>query len=322
MTDCPICRLPLKAGPVEGNFDCDRCGRFGIITEGATLSLATLLNDPVPNQRRRRANLSHKVRRRTREGEASVGVPMKVEELQKWGLDDPLPTPGELLDELVLWVGDRAAAFTDAAEVTNKAQLAAWLGLPLDVDPDHPDRAFDWLLRHVDDYVRIPRMNPPLVLELTWDGWLRFDELKRQETTSFTAFMAMKFGDPALDAVVDDHFKPAVAATAFTLKRVTDGQGAGLIDDQMRVALRTSRFVISDLTHNSRGAYWEAGFAEGLGKPVIYTCRKDQWDKERTHFDANHLVTIVWDPANLRRAASDLKATIRATLPDVAKMTD
>jgi nucleoside 2-deoxyribosyltransferase len=45
------------------------------------------------------------------------------------------------------------------------------------------------------------------------------------------------------------------------------------IDDQMRVALRTSRFVVADLTRGNRGAYWEAGFAEGLGRPVIYTCR-------------------------------------------------
>jgi nucleoside 2-deoxyribosyltransferase len=86
--------------------------------------------------------------------------------------------------------------------------------------------------------------------------------------------------------------------------------------------LRTSRFVIADLTHNNNGAYWEAGFAEGLGRPVIYTCRKQESDANKSHFDTSHLNTIIWDPENLRDAATRLTATIRATLPSEAKMTD
>jgi nucleoside 2-deoxyribosyltransferase len=89
------------------------------------------------------------------------------------------------------------------------------------------------------------------------------------------------------------------------------------------VALRTSRFVVSDLSYqNNYGAYWEAGFAEGLGRPVIYTCRKEEWDERKTHFDTNHLNAIIWDPDKLDDAALRLTATIRATLPAEAKMTD
>jgi nucleoside 2-deoxyribosyltransferase len=63
-----------------------------------------------------------------------------------------------------------------------------------------------------------------------------------------------------------------VAATGFILRRLDDEPKAGLIDDRMRAEIQASRFVIVDLTHMNRGAYWEAGYAEGLGKPVIYTC--------------------------------------------------
>jgi nucleoside 2-deoxyribosyltransferase len=83
----------------------------------------------------------------------------------------------------------------------------------------------------------------------------------------------------------------------------------------MRTALRRSRFVFADLTHGNKGAYWEAGFAEGLGRPVIYTCREKEWSKDKTHFDTNHLNTIIWDPNNLEKAARNLTAMIRATLP-------
>jgi hypothetical protein len=85
---------------------------------------------------------------------------------------------------------------------------------------------------------------------------------------------------------------------------------------------RTSRFVIADLTHGSAGAYWEAGFGEGLGLPVIYSCEKTAWEKQKTHFDTNHYKTILWDLSNLRNAGDELTATIRATLRTEAKLTD
>jgi hypothetical protein len=108
------------------------------------------------------------------------------------------------------------------------------------------------------------------------------------------------------------------------LNVLTDRQPAGLIDDQLRVALRRSRFVIADLTHGNNGAYWEAGFAEGLGRPVIYTCREKEWEdgNQKTHFDTNHLVTVIWDPQRPNDAAERLTAIIRATLPDEAKLDD
>jgi len=138
--------------------------------------------------------------------------------------------------------------------------------------------------------------------------------------------MAMPYGEKELNTIVEDVFKPAVKQTGFDLSRL-DGpdQPAGLIDDALRVAIRTSRFLIADLTHENRGAYWEAGYAEGLGKHVIYTCEEKKFDGLQTHFDTNHHLTIKWDasaPDKLKRAAEKLKTTIRATLPAEAKLSD
>lgn len=330
MSNCPICRLPdvTEVEPGIRIYDCPRCGRFErgerpfeLGEKGVPWTWKGFLDRQIGPQDRRRANLSHKVRKRYSTGEGHVLV--WTDELNRWGLDDPLPTPAELLDTLILWLGDNAPNYNDPVPA-DKRYLGAWLGLPIP-NPDRPDQAVDWLLNEPATVrcATIPnRSAGQLALKLTWEGWERYTDLKRSETTSFMAFMAMKFGHADLDAALEHHFKPAVAATGFTLKRVTDGQGAGLIDDQMRVGLRTCRFVIADLTHASRGAYWEAGFGEGLGKPVIYTCRKDHWIAEGSHFDTNHLVTVVWDPATIDEAMSALKATIRATLPDVAKMVD
>ena len=134
--------------------------------------------------------------------------------------------------------------------------------------------------------------------------------------------MAMQFGDEILNYVVDHCFRKAVVRAGFDLRVLTDRQPSGSIDDQLRVAPHTSRFVIADLTHANNGAYWEAGFAEGLGRPVIYTCRKVEWDERKTHFDTNHLVTIIWEGDKLEEAGTRLTATIRATLPGEARMSD
>ncbi len=80
--------------------------------------------------------------------------------------------------------------------------------------------------------------------------------------------------------------------------------------------------MIAELTLENRGVYWEAGFAEGLGRPVIYTCKESESKDLKTHFDTNHHLTVPWAADNLAEAAKKMKATIRATLPTEAKQSD
>jgi len=157
---------------------------------------------------------------------------------------------------------------------------------------------------------------------LTLDGWQSATELKRGRSDSRKAFMAMEYGDPDLDRVFAECFIPAVTAAGFHLQRLDDAPPAGLIDDRLRIEIRTSRFLIADLTRENRGVYWEAGFAEGLERPVIYTCEKDHFEEHGTHFDTSHHHTIIWSSDDLDAAAMALKTTIRATLPAEAVLED
>ena len=157
---------------------------------------------------------------------------------------------------------------------------------------------------------------------LTYDGWDKVNQLRRKTTQGSMAFMAMQFDNIELTKIFEDHFKKAVRAAGFNLKRLDDEPKAGPIDERLRVEIRRSVFMVSDLTDNNLGAYWEAGFAEGLGKPVIYTCQKRFFETVKTHFDTNHLHTVLWDESEPSKAAEELKATIRNTLPLLAKMDD
>jgi hypothetical protein len=138
--------------------------------------------------------------------------------------------------------------------------------------------------------------------------------------------MALEFGHADLDTLVDDFYVPAAKAAGFDLRRLTDNQPAGLIDDQLRVRLTTAWFVVADITHGNLGAYWEAGFAEGSRKPVIYSCAKSVFDSleksVRVHFDTNHLVTVLWEPGKEAEAGKKLKDHIRWTFPGDAILED
>ncbi len=54
--------------------------------------------------------------------------------------------------------------------------------------------------------------------------------------------------------------------------------------------------LICDLTHGNQGAYWEAGYAEGLGIPVLYICSETAFNSKtrKPHFDVNHQEIFTW----------------------------
>jgi nucleoside 2-deoxyribosyltransferase len=69
--------------------------------------------------------------------------------------------------------------------------------------------------------------------------------------------------------------------------------------DKILGDIRMAPFVVADFTGHRNGVYLEAGFARGLGLPVIHTCRSDELDN--AHFDTAQLNHVVWTtPDELR----------------------
>ena len=111
----------------------------------------------------------------------------------------------------------------------------------------------------------------------------------------------MQFGDSLLDPFVQDVVKPAVKeGIGYDLVDVRDRSRAGVIDNIIRTEIRDTAFVLVDLTHDNSGVYWEAGYAEGLGKPVVYICEREKFEANRTHFDTNHCTTVPGAGAMIR----------------------
>ena len=151
-------------------------------------------------------------------------------------------------------------------------------------------------------------------VNLTLEGWERYERWQRRQVPGNHGFMAMKFGDPDLDSFARDVVKPAVESTGYRLFDMRDVARAGVIDNIMRIQIKDSAFLIADLTHDNAGAYWEAGYAEGLGRPVIYICERSKFDEKSSHFDTNHCTTVLWSAENPDEFKKELIATLRRSL--------
>jgi hypothetical protein len=299
-------------GSIE--YQCHNCGVFRIS------NTAVAVVESAGYGPQERARISYGLRR------MGGGNLLNSHLLESIIQDTLLPDASTLQDNLLLYMHSEVAGPGESMDLWAPA-MRAWLGAlsssgvrwaieqasGAQLIEGHPVRTIGG-----DDEFHL------LEATLTIAGWRRVEELLRAAKGSHKGFMAMKFGDSQLDAVFREHFKPAAQQAGFELMRLDDEPRAGLIDDRLRLEIRTSRFMVADLSHANAGAYWEAGFAEGLGRPVIYTCRKDIFNDPKTkpHFDTNHYLTVVWDPTNPAAAADQLKTVIRVTLPTEAVLTD
>jgi len=151
--------------------------------------------------------------------------------------------------------------------------------------------------------------------ELSLQGWERYEQICEGEGEGNEAFMAMPFGNEELDKVFRDFWKPAAEKVKYRLERVDERPSAGLIDDHIRSRIRKAKFMLCDLTGGNQGAYWEAGFAEGVGVPVIYVFKEEkEGENHKPHFDVNHHLYIKWNETNLAEQAKLLTDVITETM--------
>lgn len=128
-------------------------------------------------------------------------------------------------------------------------------------------------------------------------------------------FLAMQFDKDEIENLSSKHIKPVIwRELGYEVQDLRNVAQAGIIDEIMRTTIKNSKFVIADLTHDNNGAYWEAGYAEGIGIPVIYICEKEKFNKEKTHFDTNHLTTVLWSMEETDRFEKELTDTLRRSL--------
>lgn len=151
--------------------------------------------------------------------------------------------------------------------------------------------------------------------KITVDGYIHLETLQSKQIESKQAFVAMWF-NPTIQDAWEMGIAPAISDSGYEAMRIDRKEHNNRIDDEIIAEIRRSRFLVADFSQGEDGArggvYYEAGFAHGLGIPVIFTCRQD--DLNQVHFDTRQFNHIVWE------TAKDLKGKlvnrIAATIGD------
>ena len=156
------------------------------------------------------------------------------------------------------------------------------------------------------DYPSPGTKNPGAIFRITPKGYSRIDLLQKEAAKGNGAFVAMQFG--AQTKLIREAIRQGINNAGYNAIFIDEVQHNDFITPEILKYIRDSKFVVVDLTHQNNGAYFEEGYAMGLGKPVIQLCQKDT----RLHFDIAQKNTIIWETETdiPERLENRIKATI------------
>ncbi|MFZ1852340.1 MAG: hypothetical protein WAU15_09015 [Nitrosomonas sp.] len=170
-----------------------------------------------------------------------------------------------------------------------------------------------WTVKELESlgYVKIlfPSKNESIYVSITAKGWSRISELQNKPNKeSNQAFVAMWFNNEMNSYY--QSIKEAIELNGTQCIRIDSEQHNNKICDEINAQIRKSKYLVADFTGNCSGVYFEAGFAQGLGIPVIWTVKKDHL--KNVHFDTRQYNHIVYETeVDLKQ---QLKYRIQATI--------
>ncbi len=155
------------------------------------------------------------------------------------------------------------------------------------------------------DYINYSVSEEPWI-QLMPKGYERIDFLQRNLSTGKNAFVAMQFGEKT--KLLREAIRKGITQAGYNAIFIDEVHHNNLITPEILKYIQDSKFVVVDLTYGNQGAYFEEGYAMGIGKPVIQLCKKN----EKLHFDIAQKNTIIWSTEEEvpDRLTNRIKATI------------
>jgi len=278
MEECPVCLTPGVRRTDHGevyHYSCMRCGEFltgppGIWRFGEKPAVWDRMRLSFALRRRadRRLPLVTVHEDNWREKAAAAHAPLDAAEALDAFLQSVLvlnPLPGSAVP-----IGQ----FT-----------APWAGRLCCKDED--------IGRCLDDFRALGLLQPGAGVGLTSKGLMRAADARRAPESD-QAFVAMRFSDEMF-TIYREAICPALEAVGYAPFIVEDRPDGRKIDERIISEIRRSSMVVADFTDNRPNVHHEAGFAYGLGLPVVWCCRADQ-EKDMA-FDTRQFPHLLWSDA-------------------------
>lgn len=127
-------------------------------------------------------------------------------------------------------------------------------------------------------------------IRITYDGYTRIDKLEKNLNNGKNAFVAMSFNKTDGKR---EKIREGIENTGYRAIFIDEIEHNELITPEIIKQIKGCRFLVFDLSDSNLGAYYEAGFAHGIGKPVIQICQRDKI--KDMHFDVKQINTIFFD---------------------------
>lgn len=303
MTICVICGTEganvKSAGADRYQINCAGCGMFEM-TGSAT---RTLELTPFSSQRQI-ANVRGWVRE-------NQSVLITSDDLRRL-MQLETPSVGERAEKLLRAISKRSPNIGAEVEVIGpQSDAAFWLATSWSENQTEVNYLIRKYLEETKQWLERRKTDSALLVRLSPTGYDYLERLRLGGHELDTGFCAMWFA-PEVSAIWSDAIEPAIKEAGYKAVRIDGVEHNNKIDDEILANIRRSRFVVADFTGERGGVYFEAGFALGLGRQVIWTVREDALAK--IHFDNRQYNFLVWKPDDIADFRTRLGLRIEATI--------
>ncbi len=129
---------------------------------------------------------------------------------------------------------------------------------------------------------------------LTTKSWEMIESFTANETNSKRAFVAMWF-NKTMNDYYKDGIKRAIEEAGYVPVRIDLQEFNEKICDEIIAEIKRTKFLVADFSGLRSGVFFEAGFAKGLGREVIFTVSEADIEELKEHFDTRQYNHIVYD---------------------------
>lgn len=298
---CPVCKSGSEKKPSAKDGDdvsCPRCGKY-FISRSALLTL----NNASPSLRKI-TNLSGWLLE-------NQGIIIDSKNLENL-LTLATPSVSERAEKLLLAIESASDFIGDVVDIICAGEDHYWLSASWSMNNDELIYLIEkYLIQERGLISDIQSLYLTRSVQITPSGYAYLDQLRMGHGEGVQGFCAMWFSNDVLP-VWTEAIALAISAAGYRPVRIDEVNHNNRIDDEILAQIRRSRLVVADFTGNRGGVYFEAGFALGLGLPVIWTIRED--DLDGIHFDNRQYNFLKWRMDDLPAFKMALQNRIEATL--------
>lgn len=152
-----------------------------------------------------------------------------------------------------------------------------------------------------EEYIEYSGNYEMINMRLTPKGWSRIDELQVNSSNNKNVFVSMAFNENTKD--IRETLRKAIIESGYSPEFIDEIIHNKQIVPEMFRLIRECNFLILEISEPNYGAYYEAGYALGLGKEVIICCKKDIFTKDfgkdemhlKPHFDVVQKQILLWE---------------------------